>query len=404
MSPRTRTQQNLARVLSIVCVLGLLLSLGTWWLLRATAGTGITAYFEGTVGLYPGSKVRVVGIEVGSVTDVHPVGGKVRVRMSVEDGVTVPKDVKAVIIAPSLVSDRYVQLTPAYTAGPRMTSGAVIPEGRTATPVEIDDIYRSLKTLSSALGPHGANKDGALSRLLDTAAANLEGNGKNLNRAITDLGKAAATLSHSKGDLFDTVDNLATFTHALARSDSQVRKFEGRLADVSGFLAGDRQELGEALHALGGALGKVKKFVDTNADSIESNVGKLTDVTKVLVKQRGALAELLDVAPLGISNYVNAYDEASGSVATRGVLNELSYPPVMTLCRLINVGTPKGVPKTLGNTCKKLAPVLDGTLKLPSVLEVIGALQRGELPNFPGPVDDLVNSNGGLVRAPGGGK
>lgn len=391
MSPRTRNQQALARALSIACVLGLLFSAGLWWLLRATAGTEITAYFPRTVGLYAGSAVRVVGIEVGSVTGVQPVGGRVRVRMTVDRDVEIPAGADAVIVAPSLVSDRYVQLTPAYTSGPTMRSGTVIPQHRTATPVEIDDLYRSLNSLTKALGPHGANKNGALSRLLDTAAANLAGNGRNLHQAITDLGKAASALSHSKGNLFETVDNLRTFTDALARSDDQVRTFEGRLADVSGFLAGHRQDLGTALHELGDALGRVKTFIHGNAGRIESNVHKLSSVTKVLVKQRGALAELLDVAPLGISNYVNAYDEASGSVATRGVLNQLSYPPAMLLCRLVDVATPKHVPKTLGDTCAKLAPVLDGTLKLPSFLQIYGALQRGELPNLPGPVDELVN-------------
>ncbi len=398
MSPKTRNQRTLVVLLSLACVLGLVLASGMWWLLRMSSATTMTAYFDKAIGLYAGSAVRVVGIEVGKVTEVRPMGGKVQAQLSVESGVTIPTGAKAVVIAPSLVSDRYVQLTPAYTGGPKMRSGAVIPRSRTATPVEIDDLYNSANKLATALGPNGVNKHGALSRLLDTASANLAGNGANLNKTVKKLSDAAAALTHSKGDIFATVDNLQKFTNALAASDGQVRDFEGKLADVSGFLSNHRQDLGTALQALGDALGRVKSFVHDNASKIESNVGKLTGVTKTLADQRSALAEILDVAPLGVTNYINGYDQASGSVAVRGDLNELSYPPIMFLCNMIKAGKPKGVPQNLSDICGKLAPVLDGTLKLPSVTQVLNALEQGKLPSLPAPLGSVLAGQSGGAK------
>ncbi|MFD1052440.1 helix-turn-helix domain-containing protein, partial [Kibdelosporangium lantanae] len=67
---------------------------------------------------------------------------------------------------PSLVSDRYVQLTPAYTGGAEMASGTVVK--KTASPVELDDLYASVNKLTTQLGPNGANKNGSVSQLLDT--------------------------------------------------------------------------------------------------------------------------------------------------------------------------------------------------------------------------------------------
>ena len=75
---------------------------------------------------------------------------------------------------PSVVSDRYIQLAPVYTGGPAMSDNATIPRDRTATPVELDQLYTSLNKLATSLGPNGANSKGALSNLLNTAAANLE--------------------------------------------------------------------------------------------------------------------------------------------------------------------------------------------------------------------------------------
>ena len=65
-------------------------------------------------------------------------------------------------------------------SGPAMRDGAVIPQSRTAVPVELDRIFDSLHTTAEALGPAGANKDGSLSRLLGVSADNLDGQGKQL--------------------------------------------------------------------------------------------------------------------------------------------------------------------------------------------------------------------------------
>jgi hypothetical protein len=92
------------------------------------------------------------------------------------------------------------------------------------------------------------------------------------------------------------------------------------------------------------------------------------------------------VAPLAMSNFLSTYDAASASFAIRGNLNELTYPPVLMLCRTIEAGTPKQLPKTLTDLCKQLAPYLDGTLKLPSAAEALAALQQGKLPPLPVPL------------------
>ncbi|MFL6121591.1 MCE family protein, partial [Actinophytocola sp.] len=238
----TESQASRRAALAVIYAVAIILvtAFALWWLTMRPAGTRITAYFSRTVGVYAGSEVKVLGVGVGRIDSVTPQGDRVRVEMTVDDGVEIPANAQAVVVAPSLVSDRYVQLTPAYEAGPLMRSGTVIPLDRTATPVELDDLTASVNDLATALGPNGANKNGALANVLDTAAANLSGNGELFNQTIKQLSDASAVLADSSGDLFTTVDNLNTFTTALAESDAQVREFNDRLADVSGYLADDR--------------------------------------------------------------------------------------------------------------------------------------------------------------------
>ncbi|RAY11028.1 ABC transporter substrate-binding protein [Actinomadura craniellae] len=296
-------------------------SLAAGW---GPGGTRVTAHFTAAIGVYPGSDVRVLGVKVGTIDSVEPEGTGVRTTMTVDHGVDVPAGARAIVVAPSLVADRYIQLTPAYTGGPKLAGGTVIPVQRTATPMELDKLYDSVKNLSTQLGPEGVNKNGALSRVLDTGAANLRGNGQALRTTIEQFGQVARTLTDSKDDLFGTITDLQKFMTMLKNNDGQVRTAERQLADVTGFLAEDKENLEAALRELARALVLVKDFIEDNRALLSANINKLASITQVLVDQRRALAEALDVQPLNVGNVLNAYDPATRTLMGRGNLNELT--------------------------------------------------------------------------------
>lgn len=389
----TRLGVKLARALAAACVLGLVVATALWWTMKDAGSKHVTAYFTEAIGLYEGNSVRILGVEVGEVTSVRPEGDRVRVDMTYDREFAVPADAGAILVAPALVSDRYVQLTPAHTGGEELDDGAIIPLARTAVPMEIDELGESLSRVSEALGPNGANADGSLSDLLDTAAANLDGNGKALHESITKLGQAAGTLSGNSEDLFVTVENLAKLSGTLAESDGQVRRFEQQLADVSDFLAAERDNLAATVSELGTTLSTVDDFINDNRDRVRSNVGKLADITQVLVDQRAALAETLDIAPLALGNLANTYNAASGTLDARPNMNELTEPPILTVCNLLRQ-TPEAL-DALGNLCAEVGGVLDGVVQLPSLAESVNALNKGKLPPLPLPlVGQLTGSEG----------
>ncbi|MGY6656419.1 MCE family protein [Amycolatopsis roodepoortensis] len=380
----TRLGAGLARGFTIAIVLALVVAGALWWTLKDAGRNHVTAYFAGTVGLYEGNSVRMLGVDMGTVTKIQPMGNQVRVELEYDRSVPVPADAKAIIVSPSLVSDRYVQLAPAYKGGPRIADGAVIGLDRTEVPLEVDELAASLSRVSQSLGPNGANKNGSLSNLLDTAAKNFDGNGQALHDTITKLGQAAGTLSGNKDDLFKTVENLGSFSQTLVNSDKQVRDFERQLADVSGFLAGERENLSATVKQLSDTLTAVQAFIEKNRDRLKSNVDKLASVTKVLVDQRGALAEILDVAPVGLGNLVNTYNASSGTLDARANLNELTQPPLVMVCNLLKQ-TPEAL-DALGDACKGVAGLVDGLVPLPSIAQVIQSSQAGQLPPLPLPI------------------
>ena len=372
---------TLQRGVALAAALVLLAALG-WTVLRPAGEYRVTAFFTETVGLYPGSDVRVLGIPIGTITDVVPLGDKVRVEMSIDDDYDVPADADAIVLAPSLVSDRYVQFSPVYDGGPTMEDGAEVSLERTAIPVELDAVYGALDELSAALGPTGANKDGALSDLVDVGAANLEGNGAALNRTLTGFSQAVQTLAENRDDLFGSVENLQTFTTALATIDAQVGQFNDNMAAVSDLLAGEREDLQLAVSLLTDALGDVARFVQDNTTLLTTNVDRLADVTLVLVQQRAKLAEVLEVAPAALGNLSRTYNPDFGTLDTRdngiGTLNA-----EIVVC---------GALAQAGRVDLKLdlpGPIADPTAPLRTATEQICArLLSGDADNANGP-DDL---------------
>ena len=299
----------------------------------------LVADFPRTVSLYQGSDVRILGVPVGTVTSVTPAGTHVVVRMQYDAKYAVPADAKAAIVSPSIVGDRFVQLTPVYRGGPQLRNGAHLGLNRTATPLELDQIYGSLNDLNKALGPQGANQNGALSRLLQTTAANFGGQGAQFHRTIQNLGHFTQTLADNKDALFGTTRDIETFVSALSKNDSTVRRFNDSLAAGSQVLAGERRDLGAALHNLAIAMTQVRSFVHQNRDALSTNIKGLTQLSQILVKRRAALNEVLQVAPDALNNLGLAYNSRVGTLNTRAnvgeTVNQLTADPTTVLCTFL---------------------------------------------------------------------
>jgi virulence factor Mce-like protein len=309
-----------------------------------------TAYFSSAVHLYPGSDVDVLGIKVGTVTAVVPEGKQVRVDFTYSAKQAVPANASAVILAPTLVADRAVQLTPVYNGGPQLADHAVIPLSRTRVPQELDQVFKNVNDLATALGPKGANKDGALTRLLQTGAANLNGEGKQIHDTLTGVSQMTQTLASHRDDIFGTVDNLQQLVATLQQHDQDTRHFAIDLNQVTGQLDSEKSQLGAALSNLSSALGMTADFIKTNRSTLADNVSILARVTNTLNRDKTSLETLLDVSALGLGNYTHVYNPVGQGFNGRFVFNDKTDTPAMWICSILaSVGqSPQDCLKLLG--------------------------------------------------------
>jgi phospholipid/cholesterol/gamma-HCH transport system substrate-binding protein len=305
--------RTMALVVAALLLVGTIVFVG-----RDEPSKTVTAHFPRAVSVYVGTDVRILGVNVGKVTAVIPEGNSVRVEMEYEAKYDVPADAKAAIVTPTLVADRFVQLTPAFEKGDKvMASGADIALPDTGVPVELDRIYASLEDLTIALGPNGVNKDGTLDHTLSAAREAFEGNGALGNQMIRNLSEAAVTFGEGSGDLFETVSSLARFTEVLATNDAVVRAFMKDLAEVSAALADEREELTAALASVADAVGTVEAFVRDNRKALVTDLDKLTRVLKNINSEKESIDTALTVAPVAMGNLILAFDAQSSSVGSR---------------------------------------------------------------------------------------
>jgi phospholipid/cholesterol/gamma-HCH transport system substrate-binding protein len=314
--------------------------------------TKVAAVFDRSTGLYVGDDVRILGVKVGKVDTITPQGTTVRVTFHYRSSHKVPADAKAAIIAPSLVSGRYLQLAPVYTGGTVLASGSTIPRERTAAPVEWSQLETQLTDLTTALGPDGPGK-GALNTLITSGALALGSNGSALGKTISSLAASTQTLSDGKGDLFTTVRNLDEFVNALDDSSAQVTSFSNELASISQLLNDNKGQLALLLRQADAALTSVTGFIQANKARLGTSVAGLTDLAHLLSKDQVQLANVLHLVPTTLANLYNVYDPKSGAFAGRLAVAQTNGI-AGAVCQLIF---------SLGGTlqdCKKtLGPVLD---------------------------------------------
>jgi phospholipid/cholesterol/gamma-HCH transport system substrate-binding protein len=356
-----------------------LLAAGAWtFLLGGSETKTLTAHFPRTVSIYEGSDVRVLGVPIGTVDTVTPSGTDVVVTMTYDADVKIPEDAAAVIVSPSIVGDRYVQLTPVYTDGPELPDGATLETDRTAVPLELDEIYQSLDDLTVALGPNGANAKGALTDLLETTAANFGGQGAKFHQTIEDFSQLTGTLDDNKEELFGSARSLEGFIKTLADNDETVRQFNDSLASVSQMLSGERGELAASLRNLAVAMKQVSGFVKENRAILGRNIKGLNRVAKVLVKQRDALDEVLSAAPVALNNLALTYNPQAGTLDTRANLqmigDQITSDPATFLCGIISqADKPK---QSNGQACSVIQDILKDLPAAPRVAAFARDQQR----------------------------
>src|ERR1700721_4500979 len=218
---------------SLGVAVGLVAALVGWQLYDRLIYNTVVAYFPAVNALYAGDKVQIMGIRVGAIDKIEPTGDQMKVTLHYRKKYKVPANASAVVLNPTLVASRSIQLEPPYKGGPQLADNAVIPIERTQVPVEWDDLRNSITHIIGQLGPPKEQPRGPFGDVIDSFADGLAGKGPQITPPLNSLSNALSTLDEGRGDFFSVLRSLAMFVNALHQDDQQFVALNKDLAQLT---------------------------------------------------------------------------------------------------------------------------------------------------------------------------
>lgn len=244
-----------------------------------------TAQFSRAVQVFPAVKVRVLGVDVGVVTDVRNVRRGVEVTFRIDDPeVKLPADVGAAVVPMSLLGERYIQLVPAYAGGPSLPGGSTIPLSRTAVPAEPDELLRSLQNYLGGIDPQN------VTRAVENVAQVVEGKGEDLNRLIEHGAGVISALSQKRDDLAQLIVELNKLTLALSTRQAAISRLITNYGAVTGTLDDNRRALEGTITGLNDAATQLASLLVAHRNPLRRDVETLATAGRTLDRNAFALS------------------------------------------------------------------------------------------------------------------
>ncbi|MDT5259643.1 MAG: phospholipid/cholesterol/gamma-HCH transport system substrate-binding protein [Mycobacterium sp.] len=343
-----------------VAIVGLTIGVVGYQLHKKLTTTTAVAYFPEALALYSGDKVEIMGIRVGSVDKIEPAGDKMKVTFHYANKYKVPADASAVILNPTLVASRVIQLEPPYEGGPVLADNAVIPIERTRVPVEWDQLRNDTAKIIDKLGPTEEQPKGPFGDVIESFADGLAGKGKQINTTLNNLSAALTALNEGRGDFFAVLHSLALFVNALHQNDKQFVALNQNLAQFTNSFTNTDHEFADAVRQFDKLLPTVRKFFAENREVLAHDIGNLADVTTTVVQPEplNGLETALHIFPTFGANFQAIYHPANGGAVGLAALTNFANP-MEFICSAIQAGSRLGYQDSAELCAQYLAPILD---------------------------------------------
>lgn len=254
-----------------------------------TKGYSLRSYFKSVGELREGNPVKLQGVEVGKVSKIKIVDGKIEVKMELKEEAPVKKDSVATIRLTSLLGTTYVYLTFGSPESPIAPPGSILPSEE---PADINEILAkvesSVSSIEAMFGAFGENKE-RISSLLD-----------NLDSVLAGAAKGEGTIGKLLKD--DSLYNEVKETFAsMNEISSSIKEGEGTLGKLlkdealyneTKETVADLGELAKKISNAEGSLGKLMKD-DTLYNQTTEAATNLNSILKKVNNGEGTLGKLV---------------------------------------------------------------------------------------------------------------
>lgn len=317
-----------------------------------------------SIGLYTDSAVTVMGVKVGSVTDIEPRGGTARVHFTVRADRKLPPDVGAVTVSNAIVADRNLALIGAEPTGRAWDPGTCIT--KTLTPKSLSQTFDALAGLADQLNAaDDPTQRAALGNGIDALDRATAGSGEQINAVIQQLSSALNSPDAAIGHLGSLLDNLTELAHRARNGWSDLHTsvigLTQLFSDINTLAFPPIIELVTALIDVLPQLNEViMKLGSPALRSLES----IPSLPQLISAGVGSLAEIIRMAPGITSAFAGAIDPADGRATIGYAPPKLALPPQQSdqICAAL---------RAVGQDCR---PAAGGAVTVPALPALLAAV------------------------------
>jgi phospholipid/cholesterol/gamma-HCH transport system substrate-binding protein len=289
-------------VVAVVCVASLAAIPGCGWqglnslTLPGTSGGGAGAYtiqaqLPDVVTVQRNSAVRVNDVNVGNVTDIMVQDWHALVTMRIDGDVRLPANATAKVGQTSLLGSMHIELAPPtdVPAQGELKEGSLIPLSRGSM---YPTTEQTLAAVSMLLNGGGL---GRLQEIVQAFAKALSGREGDARSLLAELDKFITQANAQTDDIIVAAEDLNALVAQVAAADPVVDHALRTLPGALKELADQRNQLADAIDALGKFGAVAADTVDKSKESLVANLRNVAPVFKSLADAGPALTRGLDM-------------------------------------------------------------------------------------------------------------
>ncbi|WP_410639684.1 MCE family protein [Amycolatopsis sp. lyj-346] len=300
--------------------------------INTTSTNAYKARFTDATLLLPNDDVRIAGVRVGQVKDVHIVDKRqAEVEFEVDAGRTLPAGVTAQIKFRNLVGQRYVSLGEGDAgSGETLQPGGTIPLERTTPALDLTELFNGFKPLFTALNPEDVNK------LSYEVIQVLQGEGGTVESLLSHTASLATTIADKDQVIGEVIDNLNSVLDTVNAHTPQLNDLIVKLQQLVSGLAADRKPIGDAIESLGTLAQTTSGLLGEVREPLKNDISALGNLTSALNKNEPELEHFIQFLPTKVSTLTRTADygswfnfyacEFSGSVSLPPLINDVPLP------------------------------------------------------------------------------
>ncbi|HWC79429.1 MAG TPA: MlaD family protein [Pseudonocardiaceae bacterium] len=293
-------------------------------------------------GLFTNSEVTYRGVTIGKVTGMSLTANGLEADLHIDSSAPkIPSDLTANVADRSAVGEQYVNLVPNTDAGPYLSSGSVIAQHDTTTPLPTENLLSNLDSLAKSVPTQ------ALQTTVDELDNAFTGTGQPLQKLLDSVADFTSTAQDQLPQTTQLLDSSSTVLNTQYIEGGALNSFSNSLQSLSSELKNDDPAIRTLIQNVPPAATQVTYLLDETGPQLSSVIANLLTTANILVKRTSNLEEMMVAYPMTAAAAQTV--ASSDGTAHLGLVLNLFNPPPCTAGY-------QGTTKRAGNETAATAP------------------------------------------------